>query len=430
MVRRTSIRLLCAALALTAAGCGLSDPAVTTGAVTSGQVTGAITFQTLQLSPTFDGYLRGIIAEFERRHPGTRVTWQDIPSGSAARKTNADAVARSLPDVLDLDTGTLAPLARKGLVVDMSSAARELRAGFLDSAWRSLTYGGASAAALPWYLNTPVLLKNSALLAEAGLAEAPDPTTYPELVEASAKIAKATGRAGFQPTQDGFPNYLLSLGVPLVDAAGTKAVVRTPEAVSFVDSLAALQKSGGIPVDAVAAQQRNEIETFQEGRTAYLETGGSRLRIIQQNAPSTYARLTLGTPLGATGRGTWVVAHGIAVPRTSKNLPTAVAFAKFLTSADNQLALAKGSSTFPSTTASLADPFFTAQGTDLVSRARSIAATSLKSGTTTTRPPAADAEFAAALWSAVQPAILGEIPAEQALANAENKLTSILTGRQ
>lgn len=434
MVRsRAVLGLVAGACMVAAAGCGLGDGGSSDAAVdVSGQVTGTITFQTMQLSPTFDGYLKGVIAEFEKQHPGTKVTWNDIPSNAAARKTNADAVANALPDVMDLDTGTLAPLARKGLVVDMAAAAPELKGGFIESAWKSLTFGSTSVAALPWYLNTPVLIKNSALLATAGLTATPDPTSWPELVEAAAKVAAATGKAGFQPTQVGFPNYLLSLGVPLVNDTATEAAVNTPEAVAFVESLARLQKSGGIPADTVSAQQRGEIETFQQGATAYLETGGSRLKIIQQNAPAVFSQIALGKPLGVAGKGTWVVAHGVAVPNTSKNAATAVAFAKFLTSPATQLALAKVSSVFPSTTSSLDDPYFTAapaQPNDLVAQARSLGAASLRSGHTVVMPPAVDAEFSTALWSAVQPAILGEVPAAKALADAQTKLTTILKSR-
>lgn len=427
MVRRTALLgLLAGSLALT--GCGLGDTNPTSAPVdTAGKVTGAITFQTLQLTPTFTSYINSVIADFERKYPGTKVTWHDIPSNSAARKTNADAVAGSLPDVMDLDTPTLAPLARKGLVVDMATAANDLKDTFLASAWQSVNFGGSSVAALPWYLNTPVLIKNKSVLDRSGVTA--DPTSYTELVETSKKIAAATGKAGFQPTALGFPNYLLSLGVPLVDAAGTAAEVNTPTAVAFVNSLAQLQKSGGIPADTVAGQQRDEIETFQEGATAYLETGGSRLKIVQQNAPAVYSQVALGKPLGVADRGTWLVAHGIAVPKSSKNLPTAVAFAKFLTSPSNQLALAKVSSVFPSTKSSLDDPFFTAAPTDLVTQARSIAAASLRGGHTFVRPAAADTEFTNALWAAVQPAILGEVSAQQALSDAQTKLTSILKSR-
>ena len=426
--RGTTLSLItCAAVAIS--GCGLgggSDDPVDV----SGDIEGTITFQTLQLSPTFDDYINGVIADFEATNPGTTVEWTDIPSDSAARKTSADAVAGTLPDVMDLDTATLAPLGRQSLVIDMAAEASDVRDDFVESAWNSFAFGPTEVAALPWYLNTPVLIVNTAIVAEAGLAEQPAPASYQELLEVSEVIVSETGVAGFQPTEIGMPNFLLSLGVPLVTEDETAAVVDTPEAVQFVATLAELYDSGGIPTDSVTARQRSEIETFQEGQTAYLEAGGSRLGIIEENAPEVFETLAVDKPLGDAASTTWVVAHGVAVPKSSENQATALAFATFLTSAENQLALAQQSSVFPSTLASLEDPFFAAAGDDLTTAAREIAAASLREGKTVVKPAAVDTEYTAALWSAIQPAILGEVTAEEALANAETELTSILEERQ
>jgi multiple sugar transport system substrate-binding protein len=218
--------------------------------------------------------------------------------------------------------------------------------------------------------------------------------------------------------------------VPLVDKDATKAVVNTPAAVAFLTKLAAVYQAGGIPPDSVTAKQRSEIETFSDGKAAYLESGASRLKIIKQNSPTVYAQLGVGTPLGNATSRTWVVAHGLAVPTTSKNAATALAFAKFLTAADQQLAFARQSSIFPSTTASLNDPFFAATGGDLPTAARAIGAASLREGRTLAVPSAVDSEYQTALWSAVQPAILGKVTPETALRNAETALTKILRGRQ
>lgn len=419
--------ITCTAVALS--GCGLgggSDDPVDV----SGDIEGTITFQTLQLSPTFDDYINGVIADFEAANPGTTVEWTDIPSDSAAQKTSADAVGGTLPDVMDLDTATLAPLGRQSLVIDMAAEAGDVRDGFVESAWSSFSFGQTEVAALPWYLNTPVLIVNTAIVEEAGLAEQPAPASYQELLEVSAVIATEAGVAGFQPTEIGMPNYLLSLGVPLVTEDETTAIVNTPEAVQFVATLAELYESGGIPEDSVTARQRSEIETFQEGQTAYLESGGSRLAIIEENSPEVFETLAVDKPLGDVAGTTWLVAHGVAVPKSSENQATALAFAKFLTAADNQLALAQQSSVFPSTLASLDDPFFSASGDDLTTAARQIAAASLREGKTVVKPAAVDTEYTAALWSAIQPAILGEITAEEALANAETELTGILEARQ
>ncbi|MFC0624425.1 extracellular solute-binding protein [Kribbella deserti] len=415
------------------AGCGLGSTTQPAEVDVSGEVKGTIKFQTMQLSPTFDEYLKTTVDAFEQAHPGTKVEWTDIPASAAARKISADAIAGTLPDVLDLDTGTLAPLGRQGLVVDMARSAADLQSSYVASAWQSFAFADTGAAALPWYLNTPVLISNKAVLGKAGLGSSPDPIGYDELLTRSAQIAKSAGVAGFQPTEAGLPTYLFTLGVPLVDAKSTKAVVNTPEAVAFLGKLRDLYRTGGIPQDSVTAKDRSEIETFSEGKTAYLEAGGSRLKIIKENSPAVFANVKVGKPLGDATKRTWVVAHGLAVPKASKNLPTALAFAKFMTSAENQLALAKVSSVFPSTTASLGDAFFSSgdgAGSDLTTVARGIAATSLRDGKTLVKPSAVDAEYATTLWAAVQPAILGKASPADALSDAETKLTKILQERQ
>ncbi|NED96641.1 extracellular solute-binding protein [Phytoactinopolyspora alkaliphila] len=427
---RTALLLTGAAML---AGCGLSSPEDDEpGAAepeTGAAIEGTITFQTMQLSPTFDDYINGVIADFEEANPGTTVEWVDIPSEAASRKVSADAVAGTLPDVMDLDTATLAPLGRDGRVLDMAEAAPELEGQFVASAWASFDFGATTVAALPWYLNTPVLYANTSLLDEAGLAGERAPAGYEDLFRHAEVIAEETGKAGFQPTAIGLPHALLTEGVPLVNDDATAAVVNTPEAVAFVQRLADLYEIGGIPADSVTAKQRSEIETFQEGSIAYLESGPSRVRIIEENAPDLIPSVSIEKPLGDGSSTTWIVAHGIAVPTTTENRATAMAFAEYLTSPESQLDFAKQSSIFPSTSESLVDPLFTAEPTDLTTEARAVAGASLLEDKTLAKPAAVDSEYATELWSHVQLAILGERTPEDALAEAETALTAILEKR-
>jgi len=91
-------------LALGLASCGRPQPA-------AGRT---IQFWTLDLAPKFNGYISGVIADWERQNPGYRVVWTDVPWGSVERKLLAAVFARTAPDVVNLNPLFAANLASKG----------------------------------------------------------------------------------------------------------------------------------------------------------------------------------------------------------------------------------------------------------------------------------------------------------------------------
>lgn len=395
-----------------------------------GEIEGQITFQTMQLSPTFDDFVNGLIDEFEEEYPDVTVEWVDVPSDGTAQKIAADASSGNLADVLDLDVATLAPLARGGRVLDMAELSPESESEFVDSAWDSFEFEGIESSALPWYLNTPVLIMNTEILEAAGLNDDDAPDSWMEMFELSTKIASTTEAAGFQPTVRALRNMMISNGVPMVNDDATEAVVNTPEALSVVESLAELYENGGIPKDSMTAQPRSEIESFQDGEVAFFETGPSRIAIIEENAPEVFDNLAVAEPLESTGRGAWVVAHGLAVAETSEHKAAALEFARFVTSAEKQLELAKESTVFPSNNEALKDAFFTDSDGSAEDEGRAIAAANLASGQTAPAANTAiDTEFEEELWSELQLAIMGDADPSEALERAEQTLTEMLEQR-
>lgn len=395
----------------------------------SGPVEGEITFQTIQLSPTFDDFINGLIEDFESENPDVTVEWVDVPADGLAQKISADASSGNLPDVLNINVSTVAPLARDSRVLDMSQVASEHEQAYIQSAWDSFQFGDAISA-LPWYINTPVLLINSSLVEEAGLDPSDPPGTYAEMIEHAEQIAENTEAGGFQPTVDNFPEMMLGHGVPLINEDGTAAVVDTPEALQLVESLAALYQIGGIPADSMTADIRNEIETFQEGGTAYLDSGPQRAAIIGENAPDTYESLVVAEGLESEADGTWMRPMGVAVPNSSENQAAALEFALFVTNAENQLGIAQQSAVFPSTADALEDTFFTESGGSPEDEGRAIAANALNNDRTApARDSAIDAEYDAELWAQLQLALTGDEDPAEALVNAEESLTQMLEQR-
>ncbi|MGC0144999.1 ABC transporter substrate-binding protein [Pseudactinotalea sp. Z1732] len=418
------------ALALVLTACGLGDPgdsAPEPQDLDDAEIAGTITFQTMQLSPTFDDLINGYIEEFEDMHPEVTVNWVDVPTDGTAQKINADAASGNLADVLNLDSGHLTPLAREGRVLDMSAMVPEAQDDYLESAWEVFAIGGPEISALPWYLNTPVLVVNTTIMEEAGLDEIP--RTYFDMMDASAVIGEETEYAGFQLGASIFKNALLATGTPIVNDDATEAVINTPEAQDLVERLHALYLNGGIPADSITAEPRSGLEVLSEGRVAFGSGGPNQLRIVDENAPDLLAQLEVHPPIVDENDEAWLVAHGLAVPTTSENQATAIEFARFVTNSDNQLLLANESVVFPSTPDALNQPFFTEAEDDLVDQGRAIAAQNLLDERVAPQSDDVDREIEGELWSQMQLALMGDEEISIALERTEEAITSILQGR-
>ena len=74
---------------------------------------------TLDLAPRFNPFMQAVIQDWERRHPGVRVRWSDVPWSSVERKLLAAVFARTAPDVVNLNPPFAANLASKGGLLDL-----------------------------------------------------------------------------------------------------------------------------------------------------------------------------------------------------------------------------------------------------------------------------------------------------------------------
>ena len=115
-------RRLAAALGAVALASGLA--AVLSGCrapqAGGGAARRTIQFWTLDLAPKFSPYINGVIADWERRHPGVDVVWTDVPWASVERKLLAAVFARTAPDVVNLNPLFAANLASKGGLRDLT----------------------------------------------------------------------------------------------------------------------------------------------------------------------------------------------------------------------------------------------------------------------------------------------------------------------
>jgi ABC-type glycerol-3-phosphate transport system substrate-binding protein len=425
------------ALLLTLSACGVSGGDTTTpGAAEDGgapaEITGDITFSTLQLKPTFTEYIEGVIDDFEAEHPGTEVEWIDIPFQGAQEKIATDASAGTLADVINLNPNFAQPLEAEGLFLDLEQEVPDLRDRYVPGAWDAFQVPGQEGSfGFPWYLTSEVTMYNTAMFEAAGLDPAAPPATLEELYQDATTISQSSGGAtyGMHPAlENRFMLDLATQGVELLSEDGTEWTFNTPEAVAHVERLTELYQSGVFPPDSLTEDHAKETEAYQAGQIALFPSGPNFLTIVEENAPDIAATTDVGPQITGTSDVANMSVMGLLVPRTTENKATALAFAEFMTNAENQLAFSKIVTIFPSVTEALEDPYFTddSDGT-LESKARRISAEQLE-GARNLLPVQYDDRVKSVVIGKVQLAMNGELSAQEALDQAVAEANAI-TGR-
>ncbi|MET9653419.1 MULTISPECIES: sugar ABC transporter substrate-binding protein [unclassified Streptomyces] len=420
-LRHASLALVTLTLA---SGCGLGSgqSADSTSDAAKGEVKGQITFQTLQLKPDFTQYIEGVIADFEKKNPGTDVKWVDIPFQGAQEKITADAAAGALPDVVNLNPQFAQALQAKGLFVDTDKAAADVKDTFVPGAWNAFSVPGKTGSyGLPWYLTSEVTMYNKGLFTKAGLNPDTPPATFDELLEAGKKISAAGKGAyyGIHPAlENRFITDLAKQGVPILADDSKTWTFNTPEAETYLTKLIDAYRSGVYPKDSLTQNHSKETEAYQAGRIGLFPSGPNFLKIIKENAKEIADQTGVGPQITGPDNVTNMSVMGLLVPKASKNSATALAFAKFMTNAENQLAFSKIVTILPSTTASLKDPYFTdtSDGT-ATSKARAISAGQIAKAKNLV-PVQYDERVTKAVIGKIELALKGDLTAKQALDQA------------
>jgi len=413
---RRALAAAVVALALPLSACGSGgDEGGSTDA--SGKVEGDITFQTWNLRANFKPYFEGLIADFEKKYPGTNVKWVDQPAEGYADKISADAAGGTLPDVVNVSPDLVAPLAKAGLALDLDKSAAKYKKEYLPGAWASHEIPGMEGTyAFPWYLNTGPLFYNKSLFKEAGLDAPKPPKTYDELFDDALELAdKSNGKVATLanvPTIEDFGRY----GVELMNKEGTAFAFNDAKGVELLTKYKELYDAKALDSQALTATPESSGKKFLTGAVAMNPGSALDLGNFKKQAPNLYKNIGITDQITSTGKVNMYV-MGVMVNAQTKRTPAAVAFAHFVTDAQNQMSFAKKVAIFPSTAGSLDDPYFTKEdGTD-ETRVRIAAAKSLKNAVNYT-PVLFSEQMKTELRNSVAKALQGKVSPQEALDNA------------
>lgn len=383
----------------------------------SGKVEGKITFQTWNLQANFKDYFNGVIADFEKKYPGTDVKWVDRPGEGYADKISADAAGGTLPDVVNVSPDLVAPLAKAGIALDLDKAAAKYREEYLPGAWQSHQIPGTEGTfAFPWYLNTGPMFYNKRLLKDAGLDPQKPPATYDEVFSDGRKLAeKSKGKVAALanvPTIEDFGRY----GGQLMNKEGTGFAFNDAKGIELLTRYKELYDVKGLDAQALTATPESSGHKFLTESVAMNPGSALDLANFKKQAPSLYKNIGITDQVSNTGKANMYV-MGIMVNAQTKRQPAAVAFAHYMTDATRQMEFAKQVAIFPSTAGSLDDPYFTKEdGTD-ETRVRVAAAKSLKTAVNYT-PVLFSEQMKTELRNQIAKALQGKQSPKEALDNA------------
>ncbi|MBM4162282.1 MAG: sugar ABC transporter substrate-binding protein [Ignavibacteria bacterium] len=390
-----------------------------------------IEFWTLQLSPTFDSYFHSLIKEYEGSHPAIKIKWVDIPYDVASQKLLASVASGSAPDLVNLSGDFLASFAHKNALAEISTLVQQdtLRM-FFPHALEICRQGG-KLVALPWYLNTYVLMYNTELLRQAGMGERDVPRTFSELVAFARRYKEKTGRFGlfWNIGKDSYlPIMLESEGVPMIDAEMTRALFDGSRSVALISQWVDLYRQGFLQRESIVNPGSAIIEAYQSGQVAMVLTGPVFLNRVKVNAPAIFRRTDIApSPVGSTSRQE-LAAMVLSVMSSSDHPKEAAEFAMFVLDARNQIAFSKFTTTYPSVVRALSDPYFTVNDGTLESKARIVGASTLPVAEQLSGYKKHPEYFRLheMFCEAVQSACLGRMSTKEALANAAREWNAIL----
>jgi putative chitobiose transport system substrate-binding protein len=325
-----------------------------------------IEFWTYYLSPNFDDFFNGLIAQYEAENPDVKINWTD-KQDTMERDLAAAISLGNAPDVVNLWNDSTFAGAQNGFLTPLTELPGVTEEFLADTYWPNVleifTVEGVPYG-FPWYgwVDQGVMAYNSELLEQAGVDVASIQTTD-DLIAASATIKEKTGSYGWlpsikDPNGASFLGTFFLDGLPITDADG-KAVFNSPEHAALLQKYVDLVGADTIPEDLLRKEAfQLTMELYSQGQAAFIVGGPQALtRVKDANADIYGKTMITSAPLGQAGVQTGG-GMNIVVPAASDQKEAATKFAQFVTSNAQQVAFAQVVPIVPTTKGAESDPAF------------------------------------------------------------------------
>ncbi|QGN45505.1 extracellular solute-binding protein [Micromonospora sp. WMMC415] len=287
-----------------------------------------------------------LIAKFNQTYPNVKINYQSVPFGEAQNKFKTAAQAKTgAPDILRAEVAWVPEFASLGHLYALDGS--ELLADesdFLETPLASNKYDGKTYG-VPQVTDTLSLMYNKELLTKAGIST--PPKTWAELKTAAQTIKQKTDAEGLYVNPAGYfmLPFMYGEGGDLVDVQSKKITVSSDQNVAGLKIAKDLIDSGAAAKPSANDSYGTMMTLFKEKKVAMIINGPWEVNNVK-SAPTFGGLENLGiapVPGGSAKAGGPVGGHNYTIwsGMPQEKVDAAVAFVKFMSSAESQAFLSE-----------------------------------------------------------------------------------------
>ena len=368
-----------------------------------------VVFWSLQMG-TFDGYMKPLIAEFEKQNPDVKIKWIDVPYSEGEKRTLASILSSTPPDLVNLTPDFSSVLAQKQALEYIDCAKLK---DYNKQITQSLMTDG-KCYAVPFYATSSLTFYNKDLLKKAGVKRVP--ATYGELNSLAPLIKQKTGVFVTMPTLTENDTLLKILNKSGINMPQT---LTSDKSVKIFEGYRELYQKDLIPRESITQNHQEALEKYMSGQLAFIQSGANFLNIVKENAPQVFKHTDVAPQFTGDNGKYDVSVMNLIIPVRAKHKDGALRFALFLTNKQNQIELAKLTTILPVNNLALNDSYFNSytEG-DVIAKARVLSAKQLANLQKNIRFENNHKEILTLLNTTVQQILLGNDDVKKVLESA------------
>ena len=282
-----------------------------------------------------------LVPAFEAANPDIAVNVQYLDWRVFTEKLIAAHAGGVLPDIYQAGAEYVAPLATKGMALDIDTyiASWGQRDDFYDSAWSTVSYQGKTYG-VPLLSAPQTLMYRKDMLQQAEVSGTP--ATWDDLEQVAMKTTRRDGDkfviSGFnaRPIWQQYMWFLFQNGGDVFTADG-QVVVNSPQAIEALDYFSRLFNQDKVASKSTIAAPTANVGAMAANLVAMQLGNQLTVRDFRQNNPSQAANLVVADPVSKKQQVTTNWTDWLAISRQSKHPDEAWKFVQFVADRDNLL---------------------------------------------------------------------------------------------